>query len=80
MLRATLTNYSFLRDLIPFTRLGEGDLLRLGVEAVLVPGLTVRGVRDSLFAKTDLYLSVEWAWNGLSSKKDLFEESSKTFL
>ena len=38
---------------IPPTSPGDGDLVRLGVEAVLEVGLEVRGVRDNLVAKTD---------------------------
>ena len=60
MMRESLCSYSFLMDLMPPTNDGEGDLVLLGVEEVLATGLEVRGVRDNLVAKTDLYLSVEW--------------------
>ena len=50
--------YSLRTDLIPLTRAGEGDLLRLGVEAELDGGLEARGVRDNLVANTDLNFSV----------------------
>ena len=51
--------YSFLTLLIPLTRAGEGDLVRLGVEAELDGGLDARGVSvrddvDNLEANTDL--------------------------
>ena len=48
--------YSFRTLLIPLTRdgFGEGDLLRLGVEAELDGGLVARGVKDNLDANTDL--------------------------
>ena len=60
-------SYCFFNDLMPRSS-GDGDLVRFGVEKgrpVLGEGQEARGVRDSLAAKIDLYVS--WIWKGLSS-------------
>ena len=75
-----LYTYARFSDLIPVTSSGEDDLLLFGVDMVGVrhgEGRVERGVRDSLFAKIDLYVS--WIWNGLSSKKDRLDDCSRIF-